>query len=378
MVMPMPRAGWSIRKGLVFLILICGLLAGGIALSPARAVAQIVVHDLKGREVSLAKPARRLVVDDGRMILALSFLTSDPVGLIAAWPHDVDRLGRELYASYRQKFPQIDSLPKSTSNAQDMVVEHILAARPDAVILSLYSHPAQQQLQQLENAGIPVIFLDFVTDPLANTDRSLEVLGKVTGTEDHARRVIALREQHRSMIAQRIASGAGKTKPVIFLEAHASTQEACCNSPGSAGVGKFIDLIGARNIGDVLKGKPFGQLSLEYIIAAKPDVYIATGGEYMQSRGGLLVGPSFDPGQTRGSLGELVGRSGFSVLPAVQHGAVHGLSQQLFNSPLDILTLELLAKWGHPALFQDLDVNETKRALNELMAVPLSGSYWTE
>lgn len=360
-----------------FIILAAVFVTALFTFGSGHASAGIVLRDIKGREVSLTRPAQRLVVDDGRMILALSFLANDPVGLIAAWPHDVDRFGRELYARYQEKFPQIDTLPHSTSNAQDMVVEQILAAHPDAVLLSIYSHPADQQLQQLDQAGVPVIFLDFVSDPLNNTDRSLGILGKAIGHEEEATRVIAVRTQHRAAIAQRVTAMAGSTKPSIFMETHASTQEQCCNSPGGAGIGKFIDFVGSRNIGDILKNRPFGQLSLEFIIAANPETYVATGGAYMKNRGGLLIGPDFDAAQTQASLDELLARPGFSTFSAVRNRTAHGISQQLFNSPLDILALELLAKWTHPQLFADLDVDATRQELNELMAVPLRGIYWT-
>ena len=253
-------------------------------LGAPRAEAEIVLHDLKGRTVTLAAPAKRLVVDDGRMIVALSFLSRDPVGLIAAWPHDVDRFGRELYASYRKRFPQIDSLPRTASNAQDMNVEEILAARPDAVLLSVYSHRADQQLRELEQAKIPVIFVDFVTDPLNNTDRSLEIVGKAIGREAQAERVVALRTQHRTAIANRIAGLKDAARPSVFMETHASTRETCCNSPGSEGIGKFLQFVGARNIGDILGNKPFGKLNMEYVVSAKPDVYIASGGIHEESR----------------------------------------------------------------------------------------------
>ncbi len=343
---------------------------------PSLARADIILHDLKGRTVTLAKPASHIVVDDGRMIVALSFLTEDPVRLIAAWPHDVDRLGQELYGSFRARFPSIDSLPRSTSNAQDMVVEQIFAARPDLVVLSLYSHPAEQQLDQLAQAGIPVVFVDFVSDPFDNTDRSLEILAQAIGRSGAAEKIVAFRDQQREMIRSRLA---GTTeRPAVFMETHASTQEACCNSPGTGSAGKFLDFVHARNIGDILKNKPFGQISLEYVVASRPDIYVATGGAYMAKRAGLLIGPAFGRDETRQSLDRLLARPGFRDLPAVKAGAVHGLSQQLFNSPLDILALDLLAKWTHPALFKDLDVEAAKQTLNGLMAVPLTGSYWTE
>lgn len=369
----------SIKTGSIVRKPIAAIAALLIALTiPTLARADIILNDLKGRTITLAKPASRVLVDDGRLILALSFLTDNPVNLVAAWPHDVDRFGRELYATYRQRFPAIDSLPKSTSSAQDMVAEQVIAAKPDLLVLSLYSHPAEQQLEQLSQVGIPVIFIDFVADPFANSDRSLQILGKAIGRETEADKVIAFRKQQKDLIAERVAKADPSDRPAVFMETHASTQEACCNSPGTGNVGKFIDFVDARNIGDILAGKPFGQISLEYALSSKPDVYIASGGEYMAKRGGLLIGPHYSAQETRDTMARLLDRPGFAAIPAVTTGAVHGLSQQIFNSPLDLLALELIAKWTHPKLFEDIDVEATRRTLNGFMAVPLTGTYWTD
>ncbi len=340
--------------------------------------AEVTLTDLKGRSVTLQKPASRLLVDDGRLIIALSFLSTDPVSLIAAWPHDLDRFGRELYATYLAKFPAIATLPKSTSNAQDMAVEQVIAARPDLVVLSLHSRPAEQQLAQLDEAGIPVIFVDFSADPFLNTDKSLDILGKAIGRDEQAEKVVAFRREQKHVLADRISKAGGLQKPIVFMETHASTDEACCNSPGSGNVGRFIDFVGGANIGAVLHGKPSGQISLEYAIAAKPDVYIASGGQYMETRGGLLVGPNYSASQTQASLDRLLARPGFSSLPAVDTGNVHGISQQLFNSPLDLLAMELIARWVHPDLFADIDIETARQRLNGFMAVPLTGAYWTK
>lgn len=375
----MSKTMTSIKTGSIVCRPIAAIAALLIALTiPTLARADIILNDLKGRTITLAKPASHVLVDDGRLILALSFLTDDPVSLVAAWPHDVDRFGRELYATYRQRFPAIDSLPKSTSSAQDMVAEQVIAAKPDLVVLSLYSHPAEQQLEQLSQLGIPVIFIDFVADPFANSDRSLQILGKAIGRETEADKVIAFRKQQKDLIAERVAKADPSDRPAVFMETHASTQEACCNSPGTGNVGKFIDFVDARNIGDILAGKPFGQISLEYALSSKPDVYIASGGEYMAKRGGLLIGPHYSAQETRDTMARLLDRPGFAAIPAVTTGAVHGLSQQIFNSPLDLLALELIAKWTHPKLFEDIDVEATRRTLNGFMAVPLTGTYWTD
>ncbi|MFK0333452.1 ABC transporter substrate-binding protein [Rhizobium sp. NPDC090275] len=340
--------------------------------------AEVTLTDLKGRSVTLQKPASRLLVDDGRLIIALSFLSDDPVSLVAAWPHDIDRFGRELYATYLAKFPAIGTLPKSTSNVQDMAVEQVMAARPDLVVLSLHSRPAEQQLAQLDEAGIPVIFVDFSVDPFVNSDKSLDILGKAIGRDERAKKVVAFRQQQKRMLTDRISKAGALQKPVVFMETHASTDEACCNSPGSGNVGRFIDFAGGANIGAVLKGRPSGQISLEYALAAKPDVYIASGGQYMEKRGGLLVGPNYGSAQTQASLDRLLARPGFSSLPAIEKGNIHGISQQLFNSPLDLLALELIARWVHPDLFADIDVEVVRKELSGFMAVPLTGAYWTK
>ncbi|AYD04538.1 ABC transporter substrate-binding protein [Neorhizobium sp. NCHU2750] len=344
--------------------------------------ADIRIDDIRGNAVTLKAPADRIAVDDGRTILAMSFLSDDPVGLVAAWPHDVDRMGREIYNVYRRKFPAIETLPRLASNAQDTNVEQILAVNPDVVFLSAFSHVSQAQIDQIKDAGIAVIFIDFQNDPLKDTDRSLEIIGKAIGRDEAAERIVSLRQNARKAIeakldeAKKSAPADGAAKPVVLVEPHASTQDPCCNSPGEAGVGTFLSLIGVDNVGHVIGKKPAGKLGLEYLITAKPTVYIATGGTYMKDRGGLLVGPDFDQAQTKASLSALVERTGFSALD-FKPDQVHGLSQQLFNSPLDILALELFAKWSRPQLFSDLDPDKTLQEMNRMMAVPLEGRYWT-
>lgn len=354
-----------------------------VALCGFTARAEITLRDIADNEVVLPEPARHLVVDDGRTILAMSFLAEDPVSLVAAWPHDIDRFGVDLYGAYRQTFPQIDTLPKVSSNAQDLNVEQILAVNPDAVLLSSVSHASPAQIAQLRDNGIAVIMIDFVSDPLANTDRSLAIVGKVIGREAAARQIISLREAVRDEIAHRLATlpqaveNAAAARPSVLLEPHAATGGDCCNSPGKAGVGKFLEFVRARNMGEIIGDRPAGKLGLEYLLTAKPGIYIATGGSYMKARGGLLIGPEFSEEQTKVSLQALVERPGIEAIGFQPH-AVHGVSQQLFNSPLDILVLQLVAKWSWPDLFADLDPEATRQDLNALMKVPLQGRYWTD
>ncbi|WP_112827023.1 ABC transporter substrate-binding protein [Rhizobium cremeum] len=347
-------------------------------LSAYAAEAEIVATDLKGREIHLEQPARRLAVDDPRIIIALSFTGKEAPALVAAWPHDVARIGEDLYRTYRARFPQIDGLPKIASNQQNLAVEEIVAAKPDLVVLSLYSHVAPEQIAQLEALGIPVAYVDFTLDPLAHTGDSIRLLGRLTGNETTADAFADFRDGEIARLVARVDAVAAAGSPSVFMETHASETEACCNSPGTENFGRVLALLKLRNVGDILKGRPFGQVSAEHVISSGPEVYVATGGPYMEKRNGLLIGPSYDTGTTNASLARLLSRPGFSSLPAVSSGRVHGMSSQLLAPGFDLLAMQLIAAWCYPQAFGEFDAAEALQVLNAHTAVPLEGTYWTK
>jgi len=171
----------------------------------------------------------------------------------------------------------------------------------------------------------------------------------------------------------------GRDRPRVFLEPHAARTEECCPSPGKGNIGNYIEFVGGRNIGAAAIGSVTGVLSLEYVIEADPDVYIATGGPHMEGTNGLLIGPGYDAARVQDTLRRVVRRKGISGLRAVREGRVHGIAHQLLNSPLDILTIEALAKWIRPDLFGSRDPDATLREINgRFLAVPLEGINWVD
>lgn len=356
---------------------IAALAAALAVVLPAAASAQaITVRDLAGRTVRLEAPARRIVIDDARYLVALSLLHPDPVSLLAGWPRDINRLGAENYAQYRARFPAIERLPQTSSSAGTFSVEHALAARPDLAVYTVGMGPNPQQVAQLERAGIPVVFIDFFSQPLERLEPSLRLLGAVIGRNDEARAFIELRRERLEVIRARLAQ-ASPTRPKVFLEAHAGMSSECCNSPGKGNIGDYIQLVGGHNIGADVLPSAIGRLSMEYVISRNPDLYIATGGPHLARTGGLAMGTGYTAAQARAALTGISRRSGIAQLGAVRGGRVHGISHQLLNSPLDILAVEALAKWIRPDLFADLDPAATLAVINRrFLAVPLEGTHW--
>lgn len=337
------------------------------------------ITDLSGQTVSVQTPVKSIAIDDGRFLIALALLHDDPASVLAAWPHDIRRIGRSMYAALVEHSPELAKVPKIASSAGTFNLEALLAVDPGAAVFSLGRGPTQAQIALMQQVGIPVVFIDFFMHPLENQARSLRILGQLTGAEDRAEAFIAFRQRHLQHIAARVATLADDQRPSVFIEAHAGISADCCFSPGNGNIGEYIQFVGGHNIGaDVIKGAS-GKLSLEYIIATNPDIYIATGGPALRDSGGLVLGPGIDAQTAHKTLARVAARPGIAQLSAVKAGRVYGISHLLLNSPLDIVAIERLAKWIHPQLFADLDPQATLDTINKkFLAVPYTGTHWID
>lgn len=349
--------------------------AGEQAAQPAAAQ----LTDARGRPIRIDGPTNRIAIDDSRYLVALSLIHPDPVSVLAAWPKDINRLGEESYRQLLAKSPQLAGLPVISSSAKGFDPESLLAAKPDVALLSLESAITDAQIAQLESAGVKVVIVDFFQKPLENLDRSLLLLGKLTGREAQAEAFVAFRQARMARIAERVAKLPADGRPKVFLEAHAGMTPDCCNSPGRGNVGDYLTFVGGHNIGADSIPQAFGKLSLEYVISRDPDVYIATGGPHLKKAGGLVLGPGFTEAEAKASFAKIAARPGIASLSAVKAGRAHGISHQLVNSPLDIVAIEAFARWIHPELFQDVDPAETLAEINKrFLSIPYEGVYWVD
>ena len=347
------------------------------ALTATAQAQSLQIVDLRGRTVALDGAVERIAIDDGRFLVALSLIHEHPVDVLAAWPQDINRVGEHTYQQLLEKFPQLQNVPRIPSSAQPFNVESVLSAAPDVAVVSAGSGPTDAQVAQLEAGGVKVVFIDFFASPFENLEPSLRILGQLTGAEDKAEEFIAFRNEHMQRIAERVSGLAPDDRPTVFLEAHAGMSSDCCNSTGKGNIGDYIEFVGGQNIGADVISQASGRLSLEYVMSRDPDVYIATGGPHLERAGGLVLGPGYSDKQIQDSLYKIAKRTGIAFLSAVSNGRTYGYSHQLINSPVDIVVVEVFAKWIHPELFQDVDPEQTLRELNErFLQVPYNGTFW--
>lgn len=357
-------------------------LFGTQALAAQASTRDITVHDIEGREVTLDAPAEKIVIAEGRQLIALSLLDDNPARWLAGWGSDMKRY-EALYDIYRDGAPMLDTLPivGDGPGPGGISAETIIALDPDAVVLSRSQVPAssaQALLRQFEAAGIPTVFIDFATDPLADTVPSMRALGTLMGREDEAQRYIDFYERTRRDVLARAEKAALEGRPSVMIETHAGMTE-CCNSPGQGSFDHFTRRLGADNIGaEVLEGKS-GRIDPEYVLTRDPDVYIATGGSYLRETGGLVLGPGVGEQEARASLEDILTRPLIEHIGAVERGRVHGLYHHLINTPLNVLVLEKLAVWLYPDTFEDIDADRTLETLNrQFLSDPIEGTLWID
>lgn len=342
-------------------------------------LAEVTATDVTGREVTLTAPATRIVLGDARHLAVLAMLHDDPVGLVTGWREDKG-LDPATRAAYAAKFPALSEIATVGSGNRQLSVESTIAQDPDLVLLSLVDarDPNMDQvLTQLGAAGIPVAFVDFFTKPLENTVKSLRLIGTLTGGEDRAEEVIAFYDQHLATVRDRLAEAA-PDRPRVFVQVHAAPG-ACCATVGRGVFDDFITAAGGHNIGrDVVPGV-MGNVGLENLLAADPDIFLATGGAHMASRGGLVLGPGIDAATARASLTALTDDPGLSGLTAVHDGRAYGFWHLFNDYPAHVALVEYLARQFHPDLFADLDPEATMDEFEDRFSpVPLNGTWWLQ
>lgn len=348
-------------------------------LSALPLAAEVAVTDILGREVVLDAPAERIVLGEGRHLAVLGLLMEDPVAPVVGWRLD-KALDAPTYAAYREKFPAIDAIRPVGAGNRDLSVESIIALDPDLVVLSLMDQgdPAMDRARAvIESAGIPVAYVDFFAHPQENSIPSLRILGKLTGAEAKAEEFAEFYESRLARIRSRLSDPTIK-KPSVFFHVHAAPQN-CCSTVGGGVFRDFIDTAGGRNIGsDVVEGV-LGNVSLEYLLSADPDFYIATGGTHMAARGGLVLGSGVTAEEAEKSFEALIGATGFSSLRAVEEGRAAGVWHMFNDTPSHIALIEYLAKTFHPALFADIDPAATLTEIESRFApVKVSGTWWLD
>lgn len=339
--------------------------AAALVVLAGQCFAEIKVIDVKGREVTLPKPAERVV---------LGFYYEDY--LAVAGPGAIDKVialslstwkdwRPNQFAAYEKALPKLASIP-DVGNTEDgtFSIEKVIAARPDLLILAAWSYDALGEgTKQIEAAGIPIVTLDYNAQTVEKHVFSTEVLGKVMGTEDRAQK---LAENYRTAmedIETRIKK-AGASNKKVYVELAQKGPSEVGNSYGDSMWGALIEKLGGTNIAKGQIGN-WGPLNPEYVLTEKPDLIFLAGSEWLNKPQAVGVGFGADPAVARARMDAYLTRPGWSDLPAVRNGEVHAIYHGGARTLSDYIYAQYIAKQLYPDAFKDVDPAENIRRYYE-------------
>ena len=316
----------------------------------------LTVTDVDGQTITLQKEPQHIILQDGRDIMALALLDrNDPFKRVVAWNNLPKKQDTQTWALLKKTWPQAENIVDMGFNDQGQVnLESVLAKKPDMMIAQLRAKPALMQsgvLTTLKSLNIPVVFVDYELHPKENTVPGITLLGKVLNREAEAKAYTDFYQQHWQNLQKGIDQV--KTKPTVFIEPIAGNSDSCCFTHSHSGWGGLVEAVGGKNIGSALLPGNAGFVSLEKIIAMKPDVYIMTGSKRPNSNV-LPFGYGVQPQEVRATFQTLLQRTGLAQIAPVKQGRVYGVYHHFYNHPYNIIGMEILAKDLYPQQFADL------------------------
>ena len=284
---------------------VSGVFAAYLACGPMWA-SPVSATDVRGKRITLPAPPRRIVSLAPSITEILFALNLD--GRIVA---------DTTYCTYP---PQARSLPHIGDYRTSL--EKVVAQRPDLVVASLSAN--HQAVEGLERLGVKVFAVDPKT--VAETMDAILQIGKITGAEAQARRVVQTMEARISAVKRRVARAKRHPKVLIVLQAQPLWV---------AGSSNFMDdvvtLAGGINVARDA-GPGFKTYSMERVVVDRPDVILAS----KEDAARLLATPSL------------------ASVPAVRSHALYTIDPDLLARPGPrlVLGVEAVARLLHPGAFR--------------------------
>ena len=261
------------KLGLIALVLCFALFTSALAF--AETDTSVTVTDMTGREVTLDKPATRIVA-----------LTPSDCEILYAIGAGDTLVGRGKYCDYPAEVLNVTAV----QSGRDTNLEEIIALEPQVLLMSTMAQ-TEEQVQALENAGIKVVVSD--AQDIEGVYTAIELIGKLMGKDAEAAAVIESMKATFAEVAEKASENAGKT---VYFEV----------SPlqyglWTAGKGTFMN-----------------EIANMQVIARNPD-YIVTISMY------------YGEGPT--PVEEILGRKGWEELTAIKNQAVLNLANNELSRP---------------------------------------------
>ncbi|MDD1728042.1 MAG: ABC transporter substrate-binding protein [Methanospirillum sp.] len=286
----------------------------------------ISITDVNGEIFLIHTPVTRIVTQNSDLAEMLIVLGAEGT-IVGASDSVLD------IPDIAKKIPHAESI----GNWQTPNIEKILSMNPDLIIT--YGGRTKN-IDQILAANISVVALDLYHVP--TLPRESRILGKITGREARSEEYAAFVEKYITLIENRLNSQNNTTTPRIYMEHYGEYA-----SEGKDGAGtELMTLLHASHIGEDLP-ELTQKVSPEWIIKQKPEVIIK-----------IVSNKSLTQNDLEQTRENIMNRTGFDTIPAVESGRVYVINADLLNSPRGIVGTFYAAQAVYPELFTDINPDE--------------------
>ncbi len=157
-------------------------------------------------------------------------------------------------------------------------VEKIISLQPDVVLAHASNPGGADGLQQIEDAGIPVVVIEnaMTFDEVYDT---IDMIGQVTGTTEEAEQIIADMQAGFDEIAEKASAISEEDQKSVLVDVAGPPEIYVAGN--NTFIQEMLDLINAENVMADQEG--FVPLTEEEVVSRNPDVALLTFGYYVEN-----------------------------------------------------------------------------------------------
>ena len=296
---------------------------------------ELTFEDATGKVVTVCKPVTRIVtLPPSSLESARTIGAKDKVVGVSTYLN-------EMF------FPELSKLPSVGSSWFTPDYEAILELKPDAVLTLTKFNPGMED--KLGPAGITVVRLEF-NNPMTMS-KELKKLGYILDTENQAEKYCDWYAGYIDAIEAKTEGLSEEEMPRVYI---ATSRRGIPDK--TAGKGDHKDAIctaaGGINIAGDLVGSP--SVDPEWVIMQDHDIIVLAVPSMLPTD----VSQGYDeddPTEMKEFREEVMSRTGWENIVAVNTENVYLLGWQIQLGPSAIVSVAYMAKWLQPDLFEDLD-----------------------
>ncbi|MEO9653682.1 ABC transporter substrate-binding protein [Marinomonas sp.] len=313
-----------------------------------------VIEDVLGREVEVDVPAERVVLGfyaEDYMAIGTENAFDNVVGLSLDTWKSWRPASWNLYTDQRPSLKKIPDVGEVES--QTFSVEKVLSLNPSVVLLADWQYKGLgMDADTLEDAGIPIVVVDYNAQTLERHLKSTRIIGKLTGQQERAEMIANEYEEAIRHIHNAVAQ-AGLPKPRTYIEFGNQGPSEYSYTYGKNMWGAMISSAGGDNI-----AAPFvewwGPINPEQVISSNPEVILISGTETGKKTDAMIMGQGVLKQDAVDRLEGFTKRPGWQALKAVKDRRVFGIYQGASRTILDASMMQFIAKAMYPSLFKNL------------------------